>query len=112
MSKKIHNVGKNQVVQGDILVTPASKLPDKKYLRKRQSPLVAEGEATGHHHSFPVGTEVYEDTRDPFKLWAVLPEDAPLTHQEHEWVVVESPIVEIGLQRQNDLMVGITRAAD
>mgnify|MGYP001616050361 CR=1 FL=1 len=89
--------------QGDVGFWLASTIPSK---RMAIAPLgsrliVARGEATGHHHSFPSrDVKLYEaEPGVPFEiempdgtladaLFARVLQDAPLEHQEHSTVIV------------------------
>ena len=63
-------------------------------LKIKQSPVqgrivLAEGEVTGHHHSFSEGSAVLyaDDAKDVNSFLTVTAEVAPLEHQEHATII-------------------------
>ena len=103
--KKSYN---EQAAQGDVLLTPRDKLPDG--AKRIPGRTVAEGEATGHHHTFTKEAEVYvlDDV-----MWVVAEEPgAELHHQEHDTIWVEPGIYEVTKQVEPDPFLGVRRVAD
>ena len=89
--------------QGDVGFWIAVSIPAERssIIAQNSRMIVARGEATGHHHSFASSdVELYEaEPGVPFKvempdgtladaLFARVLRDAPLSHQEHDTVVV------------------------
>lgn len=71
--------------QGDVALYQISKLPKK--LKRKKILTIAVGEATGHHHSFALGSKVdiYTDGNKQYlQVW----EDSLLQHQEHHEQII------------------------
>lgn len=69
--------------QGDVILEPVTEVEGKKLNHLT----LAEGEATGHHHSITKGNaEMYE--REGTLYLKVLDENAELTHQEHNMITL------------------------
>jgi hypothetical protein len=91
--------------QGDVLLFSEEKLPAglKPVQPKNGFLIVAEGEATGHHHSFTLDQEVDLLTDEKGTLWCVVKgEEAVLTHQEHKPVTLKKGVHRIGIVREVD----------
>jgi len=74
--------------QGDVLVVPVDKVPHGAVAVPPENDRVvlAHGEATGHHHSFPHnrGVVMFRDDGGAGGAYIdVQPNAAPLAHQEH-----------------------------
>jgi hypothetical protein len=88
MKKQRVKRNKNQRRQGDVLVTavPLAQIKGKKQPKGQIT--VAEGEATGHHHTVDVGAAGV-DAADWWKdednglQYVTVTEKSPLKHQEH-----------------------------
>lgn len=95
----------DQVVQGDVLLTPVSEVPAG--AKKLQTRTIALGEATGHHHTFTEGAELMElDGR----VWVVVGEHgAGLEHQEHGVLVFPPGVWEYSPQIEPDPFTGLAR---
>lgn len=79
----------NQIRQGDVYLKPG-EMPEgkcKKIKAKRGRLILAEGEATGHHHS--VSADVAELFDFGGKMALVVREPATLDHQEHAPIEVQ-----------------------
>lgn len=80
----------NQYRQGDVLVTPVPSIPKTAIpIKTKNRIILAEGEATGHHHAIdyaPANMEVFTD-RDQIYLKVNAP--VVLTHQEHASATID-----------------------
>jgi hypothetical protein len=75
--------------QGDVLVIPTKSIPATLKETKRYT--LALGEATGHHHSILDGSAIgYATDENALAEYVEVnaPEGAPLTHQEHDTIVL------------------------
>ena len=85
---------------GDVLVVAASELPEGAELVKPdpRGIVLAEGEATGHAHTMPAATtKAYE--LDGI-MWIVVDEPTPLSHQEHDTLVIAPGVWRVKHQRE------------
>ena len=76
--------------QGDVLIQPIQNI-NKNKLKQTKRCTLALGEATGHHHSILDGSAIgYADGVDSLAEYIEVtnPEGAPLTHQEHDTIVL------------------------
>ena len=73
--------------QGDVLLVKMNgKKPiGGKRMANKGRVLLAEGEATGHSHTLPETSELYELDG---KRWVIVPETSELVHQEHEAIAI------------------------
>lgn len=85
--------------QGDVLITKIDKLPDG--AKRIGGATVAEGEATGHHHTF-ADTDAVELYEKDGVLFANVTREVPLVHQEHGAIVHEPGIYEYGIVQEWD----------
>jgi len=70
--------------QGDVLIENITNIPVKAIRQKGKT--LAEGEATGHHHTITKGdAELYEHEGSMFLR---VKDEATLTHQEHSQIVL------------------------
>ena len=98
----------NQKAQGDVLLTRVDELPEG--LKKLKTKTVAEGELTGHHHTFQGSAVLYADEQD---VWVVVKErGATLVHQEHTDIDFEVGVWKYDAQVELDPLVGIRRVKD
>jgi hypothetical protein len=80
-TKKGDNMQQKQVRQGDVLLIPCDERPTGTASEPKGGRVIlAEGEATGHHHSVPA---TVCDLFDGARPVLVVREPATLTHQEH-----------------------------
>ena len=87
--------------QGDVLLKQISELP--KGLDLKDDKVLAYGEATGHAHRFTDAlTELFVDVDG--KQYAFLVQDALLSHEEHEDIIVPKGTYEVVIQREFDLV--------
>ena len=74
---------------GDVLIKQIDKLPEN--LKQLKSLTIAEGEATGHHHTIvcdkPNMVLVYQDDNGIKYIQAL--EDCQITHQEHKTIEIK-----------------------
>lgn len=86
--------------QGDVGIQEIKKLP--KGLRVINSPIIKEGEATGHHHKlvkeYNGQFDVLEDLAGQKYLQINEPTD--LTHQEHKTITIERGLYFISHERE------------
>jgi hypothetical protein len=96
---------KTAIRQGDVLITPCKEIPSSAKVADAESGrlIVARGEATGHHHSFPWqrgATLFRDDGAGSGGAQFVRVEDAvALEHQEHSALTVEPGKYEVRIQR-------------
>lgn len=96
---------RRHIRQGDVLVLEILQLPTQagapcpEELPNRT--ILAHGEATGHHHSFP-GTAAKLFMHDPDRLTSYVHvlEPTALTHQEHSPIEFRPGTYEVRRQRQ------------
>jgi len=88
--------------QGDVLIYPAKEMPkDLKPVKPRNGRLIlAEGEATGHHHS--IGANVAELFQSGPQLIMSVKEPTVITHQEHGPVEITPGQYWVVRQREYD----------
>lgn len=93
--------------QGDIYLRPVDETPED--LEDRGTPVVAEGEATGHAHRLTEGTTLIEpsDEEDAsvedLDLYVEVPDyGAELVHDEHDAIELEGGTYEVIHQREHD----------
>lgn len=79
--------------QGDILVIPCPTIPASALPVAPQNGrlIVALGEATGHHHSFPIGPRIalFRDDVGGGALYLKASAPVALEHQEHSALVID-----------------------
>lgn len=73
--------------QGDVLVVPTENIPESVEIVAPENGrlIVARGEATGHHHSFPHnrGATLFRDDSHGGSMFVTTTETVLLEHQEH-----------------------------
>lgn len=108
--------------QGDILITRVNNINDKKYSLIPNSKTVAQGELTGHHHTFSEQSQVllYKDEQqgqgqqqeDP-SLIVVKSPMAELVHQEHNPILLPEGTYKVTRETEyNPFLNLIQRTAD
>ena len=89
--------------QGDVLVIPVATIPaSAQEVQPRNGRLiVAEGEATGHHHSFPhrQGAVMFRDDGAGGGTFVHADKPVALEHQEHGALSLEPGDYRIAIQR-------------
>lgn len=86
---------------GDVLLKQIKKLPEGLILKGEGDVIVAEGEATGHHHKISGKVQLLErtETKDLF-LNVIWP--ATITHAEHKPIEIPAGLYEIGRVKEYD----------
>jgi len=104
---------RNQYRQGDILISQALNWGQHVALKRKDSRVLAEGEATGHLHEVEAGTdiELYEDYRGTLWLKVNSPE-ARITHPEHAPIIVPGGQYEVIRQHEFDPLEGRRQVTD
>ena len=87
---------------GDISFHSIKKLPDN--LKKTNNPILAYGEATGHHHKLVKEYEAQFDVLEDNVGNKYLQINSPtqLTHQEHKTITIEKGMYFISNEREYD----------
>jgi hypothetical protein len=98
---------RNFIRQGDLLFIPRAEIPG--YLQPKlfKDGIIAQGEATGHHHRPAVleDAEVFEVGHDATKYLKVGPNGVSITHEEHQPVNLEpNTIYEVHRAREFDYL--------
>jgi len=87
---------------GDLLLRRVESIPTD--AQKLDSLTLAEGEATGHHHTFTAGqVQLYAPahlTDDVAKYIEVKTKKASLTHQEHKQIDVPQGMWQLSIERE------------
>ena len=90
-----------QARQGDIYFEAISEIPaDAKKVKARGRYIIAEGEATGHHHSVAAMPDVEMLERDGTLYLRVAREDVKVEHQEHAPIDLPVGVYRVGRQRE------------
>lgn len=101
-------MNKNQRQQGDVIYQRIDKLPEgiKEVKRKEGKIIVMHGEG-GHTHCISdVDAMFYEKDG---KFYLKNEKSVTLTHEEHNYQIIEPGIWEIGQVREKDWLSGMTR---
>ena len=90
-----------QVRQGDVFFAPIEKLPKGVVLEKGRR-IVAEGDATGHHHKL---AEIDTDSRAEIfsledELFVKVQGSVVVNHQEHSTLAVDEGLYQIRIERE------------
>jgi len=92
--------------QGDVLLVPINEIPKtaKPANAKHRRLILAEGEATGHHHSILESDNVaLLEIPNQKELFLLVKEgDALLEHQEHAKITVSPGTYRVVIQREYD----------
>ena len=92
--------------QGDVLIRKTSRVKG----RKLDHLTLAEGEATGHHHTITMGdAELYEEKGTLYLK--VLSDEAALTHQEHKKITLPMGEYKIDIVKEYDHFAEAARRA-
>jgi hypothetical protein len=78
-----------QYRQGDVLLDPCQIPATAKTLTVKDRVILAEGEATGHHHSIALKRNKLDVLLDGDQMYLRVKSPAVLEHQEHAAIVVE-----------------------
>lgn len=89
--------------QGDVLLIPCKAIPTRAVAVEPQNGrlIVAYGEATGHHHSFPHrrGAVLFRDDASGGRLYVKVTDVVALEHQEHTALTIPVGKYEVHIQR-------------
>lgn len=99
------------IQQGDVLLRRVAALPAD--CKKLKTKTVAEGEATGHHHTLDLEhPDVCLMSAPDGRVFVVNggEADAVLTHQEHKPVAIPPGVFEFGQVREKDWFQDMVRA--
>ena len=88
---------------GDLIANPVSAIPKGAVAEATRT--LAEGEATGHHHTFTKGTvQVYtapaKSGNGVVKYFEVKSKEATLNHQEHGPMTIKQGVYSLGIERE------------
>ena len=90
-----------QARQGDIFFEAIGDIPaDAKRVKSKKRYILAEGEATGHHHSVAVMPDVEMFERDGTLYLRIAREDVKVEHQEHAPIDLPVGVYRVGRQRE------------
>jgi hypothetical protein len=96
--------------QGDVLLIKIKKIPTdlKSVSPTKKGFILAEGEATGHHHAIKEteSVEMYAANDSPF-LYLIVKEPTKLEHEEHD--AIELPLGKYKVVRQREYYPGEIR---
>lgn len=90
--------------QGDVIITPVDKIPDG--LKKKPDYVLAEGEATGHHHVIDIdplteaGLDLLQDENGD--LYLLTDKAVTVRHEEHNPITIDPGQYKIGRVREYD----------
>jgi hypothetical protein len=105
----------NQIQHGDVLIRKIKKLPAGVRQGERApngSLIIAEGEATGHHHviTAPKGATLWILPKDGIdQMYLEVTEPVTITHEEHKELPIPPGIYEIGRVREHDYFADMER---
>jgi len=103
--------------QGDVILRKVDKLPDglREIKPTKKGHILAAGEATGHHHCVTAfmanellkknddyELRMYEEVGEDGKVYMVVTDETPITHEEHEAVTVSPGVWEVTQVREFD----------
>lgn len=103
---------KNFIRQGDLLFIPQAEIPSYHESKLVESGIIAEGEATGHHHRLAVleDAKVFSVGFGGDKYIKVGPKGVSIVHEEHKPVsLVPNTIYEVHRAREFDYLAEATR---
>ena len=88
--------------QGDVLVVEVTAIPDDAVVvpPARDRIVLADGEATGHAHVVPTAGATLLDDRGGRYLRVTEEQGVPLTHEEHDTIVLPPGDYEVVRQRE------------
>lgn len=91
--------------QGDVILESILVIP--KTAKKKKDKIVAEGEATGHHHRLTNGCSVYEDGEDLYVDVEV--ETVEIVHEEHLPIELPNGLYKVRRVKEYDHFAEETR---
>lgn len=97
----------NQIQHGDVLITKVRHLPEGATAAKRKNGrlIVAEGEATGHHHAIAdKGATIWMLTKNGVEqiFLEVTAGQVTISHEEHKPIEIPRGVYEIGTVKEYD----------
>lgn len=102
---------KTMIRQGDVLILPCDTIPAGVIPVEPENGrlIVARGEATGHHHSFPWkrGAVLFRDDGGSGGRYVDVAEPVALEHQEHSALTL--PVGKYAVRIQRTMMSGLAR---
>jgi len=94
---------KTAIRQGDVLIVPSKSIPKTATAvdPENERLIVARGEATGHHHSFPHmrGAVLFRDDGNGGQMYVEAKTTTPLDHQEHSTLMLAPGKYDVRIQR-------------
>jgi hypothetical protein len=106
-------MNKDQLQQGDVLLTRVAKLPKgtKEIKPGVRGHVLAEGETTGHAHVIPAipGVTLHEIDRVLYLNVKKTVKEVPFTHEEHHKFPVDAGVWKIGGVREKDYFQDMVR---
>lgn len=102
---------KNQIRQGDVMITPTNDIPTKltPLPREGNKVILAHGEVTGHHHALlEPGVEMLRGETDAERFLTV-ETGATLTHQEHAIIPISRTTKPRKIVRQREFSDELSR---
>lgn len=103
---------KNLIRQGDLLFIPKPEVPSYLNPKPVKTGVIAEGEATGHHHRLAVleDAQVFTVGHDGLKFLKVGPNGVGIVHEEHNTVnLAPGTIYEVHKAREFDYLAAAAR---
>lgn len=100
-----------QIQQGDVTLTRIETMPSGTRVpvpKQTKGFILAEGEATGHHHAIASETDA-ELVRIGERMLLQLNETATLTHEEHKPISLQPGVYEIGIVQEWDYLQDMAR---
>ena len=104
------NRQQTQLQHGDVLLQPVARLPKDAVAVPRRSGrlILAEGEATGHHHTVTdQGAALYQIKGELYL--EVTSEAVTITHEEHKPITVPAGVYKVGQVREYDYFAEMER---
>ena len=93
---------------GDLLIRQIEAIP--KSSTKLDTNILAEGEATGHHHRLVGGQlQIMQDTEDVGVKYFEAKSDLSLVHEEHSKLVIPAGMYSVSIDREHDIIDEATR---
>ena len=89
--------------QGDVLIKKETKIPSNfKKVKKENKITLAEGEVTGHSHSFYAVCDVDLFLNENGGKYIDVKKDSVLSHEEHNTISITAGIYKIGIVQEYD----------
>lgn len=98
----------NMFRHGDLLIRQIEAIP--KSSTKLDTNILAEGEATGHHHRLVGGQlQIMQDTQDVGVKYFEAKSDLSLVHEEHSKLDIPAGMYSVTIEREHDIIDEATR---